>query len=159
MDISCWHTTIRWSNLIEKGKDDREQGGSFVYPWQYCDVSVTWLYISRWDITWANSEHPRSTWWLQMPRCLSGIWASAIIMLTWDGQHDGCRCPGARLAPGPWFNIKMSSYQYRKSHCGDKTVVRSSYLHSGIFYTGKVASLYRFSPQGICNHHADFTIV
>ena len=27
-------------------------------------------------------------------------------------------------APGPWFNIKTSSYQYRKSHCGDKTVVR-----------------------------------
>ena len=26
--------------------------------------------------------------------------------------------------PGPRFNIKMSSYQYRKSHCGDKTVVR-----------------------------------
>ena len=25
---------------------------------------------------------------------------------------------------GPWFNIKMSSYQFRKSHCGDKTVVR-----------------------------------
>ena len=29
---------------------------------------------------------------------------------------------------GPWFNIKMSSYWYRKSHCGDKTVVRSSYI-------------------------------
>ena len=28
--------------------------------------------------------------------------------------------------PGPWFNIKMSSYQYRKSHCWDKTVVRST---------------------------------
>ena len=27
--------------------------------------------------------------------------------------------------------------QYRKSHCGDKTVVRSSYLHNGISYTGK----------------------
>ena len=25
------------------------------------------------------------------------------------------------LRPGGWFNIKMSSYQYRKSHCGDKT--------------------------------------
>ena len=37
--------------------------------------------------------------------------------------------------PGPWFNIKMSSYQYRKFHCGDKTVVRSSYLHNGISYT------------------------
>ena len=44
--------------------------------------------------------------------------------------------------PGPWFNIKMPSYQYRKSHCGDKTVVRSSYLHNGISYTGKTASLY-----------------
>ena len=44
--------------------------------------------------------------------------------------------------PGPRFNIKMSSYQYRKSHCGDKTVIRSSYLHNGISYTGKVASLY-----------------
>ena len=49
--------------------------------------------------------------------------------------------------PGPWFNIKMSSYQYRKSHCGDKTVVRSSYLHNGISYTGKMTSLYWFGPQ------------
>ena len=46
---------------------------------------------------------------------------------------------------GPWFNIKMS-YQYRKSHCGDKTVVRSSYLHNGISFTGKMASLYWISP-------------
>ena len=36
----------------------------------------------------------------------------------------------------------MSSYQYRKSHCGDKTVVRSSYFHHGISYTGKMSSLY-----------------
>ena len=44
--------------------------------------------------------------------------------------------------PGPWFNIKMSSYQYRKSHCGDKTVVRSSYLHNGISFTAEMSSLY-----------------
>ena len=42
----------------------------------------------------------------------------------------------------PRFNIKMSSYQYRKSHCGDKMVVRLSYLHNGISYTGKMSSLY-----------------
>ena len=47
-----------------------------------------------------------------------------------------------KWCPGPRFNIKMSSYQYRKSHCGDKTVVRSSYLHNGISYTGKMSSLY-----------------
>ena len=51
------------------------------------------------------------------------------------------------MPPGPWFNIKMS-YQCRKSHCGDKTVVGSSYLHNGISYTGKMASLYWFSPLG-----------
>ena len=43
---------------------------------------------------------------------------------------------------GPWFNIKMSSYQCRKSHCGDKTILRPSYLHNGISYTGKMISLY-----------------
>ena len=26
---------------------------------------------------------------------------------------------------GPWFNIKMLPYQYRKSHCGDKMVTLS----------------------------------
>ena len=52
----------------------------------------------------------------------------------------------AHKCPGPWFNIKMPSYKYRKSHCGDKTVVRSSYLHNGIFYTGKTF-LYWIAPQ------------
>ena len=42
----------------------------------------------------------------------------------------------------PWFNIKiLSSYQYRKSHCGDKTILRPSYLHNGISYTDKMTSL------------------
>ena len=40
-----------------------------------------------------------------------------------------------------WFNIKMSSYQYGKSHCGDKTILRPSYLHNWISYTGKTTSL------------------
>ena len=44
--------------------------------------------------------------------------------------------------PGTQFNIKMISYEYRKSHCGDKTILRLSYLHNGISYTGKMISLY-----------------
>ena len=36
-----------------------------------------------------------------------------------------------------------------KSHCGDKTVVRSSYLHNGISYTGKISSLYWIRAQAI----------
>ena len=52
------------------------------------------------------------------------------------------------LTTGPWFDIKMSSYQYRKSHCGDKTILRPSYLHNGISYTGKMTSLYWIRAQG-----------
>ena len=55
------------------------------------------------------------------------------IMETW--QRNGPMDPGRR------FNFKISSYQYGKSHCRDKTVTRSSYLHNGISYTGKVTSL------------------
>ena len=60
------------------------------------------------------------------------------------GQYQGSKLiwTDDEWTHGPWFNIKMSSYQYRKSHCGDKTVVRSSYLHNGISYAGKMTSLY-----------------
>ena len=50
--------------------------------------------------------------------------------------------------PGGWFNKNMSSYQHRKFHCGDKTVVRSSYLHNGISYTGKMVSFLWNQPPG-----------
>ena len=54
--------------------------------------------------------------------------------------------------PGPWFNIKMPSDEYRKSHCGDKTVVRSSYLHNGISCTGKITSLYWIRALDVIFH-------
>ena len=69
----------------------------------------------------------------------------------------------AGKCPGPRFNIKMTSYQYRKSHCGDKTILRLSYLHNGISYTGKTTSLYwigaQKAVQGDCKtvyHLAEF---
>ena len=48
----------------------------------------------------------------------------------------------------------MSSYQHRKSHCGDKTVVRSAYLHNGISYTGKMTFLYWFATQNNAKSYA-----
>ena len=101
---------------------------------------------------------------LVQKRCNSSAWAMSLIFLAiihWDYVMFAESTQGYWLAaqlpwhlhswswvsriertPGPWFNIKMSSYQHRKSHCGDKTVVRSSYLHNGISYTGKMSSLY-----------------
>ena len=46
------------------------------------------------------------------------------------------------LYTGGWFNIKMSSYQYRKYH----------YLHNGISYTGKTTSLYWIRALIIIDH-------
>ena len=74
---------------------------------------------------------------LKFPPHLSG--ANAFIPKQSDGLVHYSR-----------FNIKMSSYQYKKAHCGDKTVVRSSYLHNGISYTGKMSSLYWIRAQESC---------
>ena len=51
----------------------------------------------------------------------------------------------------PQFNIKMSSYQYRKSHYGDKMILRPSYLHNGISYTGKTRSLCQHLCSALCS--------
>ena len=77
--------------------------------------------------------------------CLIFIWV-AVIWLKIRCKHN----KQINSCPGGWFNIKMSSYQYRKSHCGDKTVVRSSYLHNGISYTGKMSPLYWIRAQVTC---------
>ena len=62
----------------------------------------------------------------------------------WNVPNVLC-CTGSVLtlakSPGVLFNIKMPS-QYRKSYCGEKTISRPSYLHKGIFYAGKMTSLY-----------------
>ena len=54
------------------------------------------------------------------------------------------------VSPGGWFNIKMSSYQYRKFHCGDKRNLRLFHLHNGISYTCIYLSisLYCIKAQG-----------
>ena len=69
-------------------------------------------------------------------------WFTAMVpfcIIAWSlGYMPQLSKHGSSWWPGPWFNVKMPSYQYKKSHCGDKTVVRSSYLHNGISYTGKM---------------------
>ena len=60
---------------------------------------------------------------------------------------------------GPRFNIKMTSYQYRKSHCGDKTILRPSYLHNGVSYTGKTTSLYWIGALVIVFHLEIFQLL
>ena len=49
---------------------------------------------------------------------------------TYVHNHGNCHTLGSKL------NTKKS-YQYRSSHCGDKTILRSSYLHNGHSYTDR----------------------
>ena len=80
------------------------------------------------ELSWLHHWHPAKSC-----HVTNDIYIICITTLQWRS--------------GSWFNIKLLSYQYRKSHCGDKTVVRSSYLHNGISYTGKMSSLYWIGTQ------------
>ena len=86
-------------------------------------------------------------------------WRNEYTIISWTHSNEintwlsywifrAIGAKGARKS-GPWFNIKMSPYQYRKSHCGDKTILRPSYLHNGISYTGKTTSLYWIRAQEV----------
>ena len=60
---------------------------------------------------------------------------------------------GIPIAKGHWhgkrFHLMTSSwsYQYQKSHCEHKTILRSSYLHNVISYTGEITSICWIKPQ------------
>ena len=94
---------------------------------------MTWL---QWVKTGAGK------WMVQSSSCVSIFWLNQwLINFSRIAAIHGLAYSNS-LSPGPWFDIKMSSYQYRKSHCEDKTILRPSYLHNGISYTCKTTSLY-----------------
>ena len=93
-----------------------------VYIWGYIFISIVIHYCSKFPL-----QHVRLEEW-------------APVRLIYDFYFYFNHFHFVR--PGPWFNIKIPSCQYRKSRCGDKTILRPSYLHNGISYTGKMTSLY-----------------
>ena len=115
------------------------------------NVSIWSSCISCYRCTVCYSQY-RGCWWPGDHSSLAissyGVCWTSSPGIFWVQPHKGC-CQTS----GPWFNIKMFSYQYRKSHCGDKMVVRSSYLHNGISYTGKTSSLYWIWPVILVSCH------
>ena len=94
-----------------------------------------WICAPKAQLSWhvQNCEAIPSSYFLSEQNISSKIWIMSYRNWYWD--------------PGPWFNIKKSSYQYRKSHYGDETILRPSYLHNGISYSGKTTSLYWIRAQ------------
>ena len=120
--ISFFDVQVRqyWNN-IENGS-----------RWNLSDMVLCGTYIK-------NANCPKLTNHEHMKHAHIKCLCSCVIMYFTRYHIFGSR--------GPWFNINLSSCQNRKSHCGDNTVKRSSYLHNGISYnTSKVASLYWTNP-------------
>ena len=67
---------------------------------------------------------------------------SIVCLTVCSGSQQRNHQISAFTSPEGRFNIKMSSYQYRNSQCGDKTILLPSYIHNGISYTDKTTSLY-----------------
>ena len=75
--------------------------------------------VRRQAITWTNTD---LLFVGHIGTNISEIWIKKQIF-SFNKMHlktSSIKCP--TFCPGPWFNIKMSSYQYRKSHCGDKMI-------------------------------------
>ena len=87
-----------------------------------------------------NIEEPVSS--ISQLHCDVKLTIKSQVIITGQIEHDFEYNNAVTENTGPWFNIKMTSYQYRKFHCGDKTILRPSYLHNGISNIGKKTSLY-----------------
>ena len=119
-----------------------------------CDLPPLWISVSCTQVLSLYS----TMWSIVHGCCLAFYNQLCHSYCMWNKWPQNMITPGNRKAfriprpswgnlPGPWLNIKMTSYQYRKSHCGDKTIWRLSYLHNGISYTSKMISLYWIRAQ------------
>ena len=141
--LFCW-LQIYENNKIECYHRQRNIFQAYVCP-QLCNM-IDLKIISRFSFPYLKWELPSTlSYWVQL---LYPFFQQHYTNIKLDMSPQLNSTYTWTLLPeaGPRFNIKMSSYQYRKSHCGDKTILRPSYLHNGISYTGKT-SLYWFSPQ------------
>ena len=83
-------------------------------------VHVVLIIASLWNFTCASAA--------LLPRCLSNFRAIGQFYTPISRLRDFARSYNKtsywilKRGPGPWFKIKMSSYQHRKYHCGDKTI-------------------------------------
>ena len=106
--------------------------------------------LNKWKAV-AILDKPSDIWFkawflFYMIHCMA---VSFYVELCYNGTHGGFNLKMSSnqykvpiRSPGSWFNITMASYHYMKSHCGDNTAIRLSYLQTGISYTGKTTSLH-----------------
>ena len=135
-------TLYKWSNNFCHFRCSRQISQNFVFHFiqvrcliilKFCAVCQFYCYAVHGILRW-------------LVNCEIGFGQTRFCKI-WVYESFGGIFMSHQL-PGPWFNTKMTSYQYRKSHCGDKTIFRPSYLHNGFSSTDKMTSLYWIKAQG-----------
>ena len=141
-DIYCpgalWNITCRFKNEILQD----------IFP--SCKIYIyKYIYIYIYIYTGPKlGHHCNCRWHGATPSAgtvqnFVGYWWFGISFLSrWRIQMAEEILGNVSSTSRPWFNIRITFYQYRKSHCGFKTVIKLSSLHSGISYIGKMTSLY-----------------
>ena len=129
----------QWSlDLIFEAKLKLESGNwKIQYGCQAAILKVTSLKINRLLAIATNNMHTKFE--IEIPR-QTRVTLRKPCRLHMDRQTD------RRTRWIQYIFHCMPSYQYRKSHCVDKTILRPSYLHNGISFTGKTTFLYRIWP-------------
>ena len=100
--------------------------------------------ICAWTNGWPNNLDSRRRQCKYSPWCFNPFSAESFCANT---KINISFLSFPKTKTGDWFDIKMPSYQHRKSHCGDKTILRPSYLHNRISYIGTMVSLYWIRAQ------------
>ena len=115
------HIYISKVSLLEKKRVP--QVLTTIWMSEINDSVYTWYMVriySYYDIT--SYRFLRKTIFGLQLKCFVALDDIADMIFFHVHKENICREKLATFSTGGWFNKKMSSYQYRKSHCGDKTV-------------------------------------
>ena len=93
--------------------------------------------VTKCCVMWEGQALPHNT---KFGNCRDKIVDSRAFP-SWSLIHGSSWSGLIKVEPGNWFDMKMQSQQYWNLHYGDKTIIWSYYLHSGISYIVKT-SLY-----------------
>ena len=138
--ICVQHNLYRWDSWL--GSEWIVNPGLST-KWNPCSLATDaqtpcWLSHRAFDKSrsWNDTLNEMDIIWVLVDWEKKGksLWHWLLWYFFFDGVSGNTRnsLHNCALAPGVQFNIKMSSYQYKKSHCRDKTVVRLClYIESG----------------------------
>ena len=91
------------------------------------------MYIILWQ-RWITNQ-------CSLQKCKLG---QSVVWLLANASYPVCR----RISPTRvLIQYKDAILPVQETRCGNKTIVRLSYLHNAIWYTGKTPSLYWISPR------------